>query len=79
VAELARTREIRSVIVATQYFHVPRTRLALRRAGLEVAGSTHPEYFEWRDLYSLAREVPAWLAYRMGLMDEGKRAAAAPA
>ena len=66
VAELARTRRIRSVIVATQYFHVPRTRIALQDAGLEVAGTTHPDFFEWRDMYSLAREVPAWLAYRIG-------------
>ena len=69
VAELARTRQIRSVIVATQYFHVPRTRLSLEAAGLDVAGTTHPDYFEWRDLYSLAREVPAWVAYRMGFKD----------
>ena len=71
VAELARSRQIRSVIVATQYFHVPRTRWSLEEAGLDVAGTTHPEYFEWRDLYSLAREVPAWLAYRLGFKNVG--------
>ena len=52
-----------SVLVATQYFHVARTRLALERAGVKVAGTAHAQYFEMRDIYSTLREIPAYLSY----------------
>lgn len=67
VARIGRERRIRSVIVATQFFHVPRTRLALSLAGLEVVGSVHANYFEARDAYSLAREVVALAAHYTGV------------
>lgn len=50
-------------IVATQFFHVARTALALRRAGVQVTGSSSANYFELRDAYSLAREVPGYAVY----------------
>jgi len=67
VSHLLQARSLRSVVVATQYFHVPRARLALQRAGLRVAGSVHARYFEARDIYSLAREVIGIAAYAAGL------------
>lgn len=67
VARIAGERKFKSVLVATQYFHVPRTSLALARAGVKVAGSVHARYFEARDLYSLAREVIGFGAYFVGL------------
>jgi vancomycin permeability regulator SanA len=51
------------VTVVTQYFHVPRTRLALRAHGVERIGSAHAHHVELRDLYSIAREVAALPAY----------------
>ena len=63
VARIAAARHITSVIVATQYFHVARSRLAFERAGMRVAGSVHGRYFEARDVYSLAREVIGYGAY----------------
>ncbi len=51
------------VTVVTQYFHVPRTRLALRAHGITHIGSAHAQYVELRDLYSIAREVAALPAY----------------
>jgi uncharacterized SAM-binding protein YcdF (DUF218 family) len=51
------------VTVVTQYFHVPRTRLALRRQGVADIRSAHAAYFELRDLYAIAREVAALPAY----------------
>jgi len=66
VARVARERNLNSVVVATQYFHVPRARFALERAGVPVAGTVHAEYFELRDLYSIAREVVAFSAYYAG-------------
>ena len=66
VARMAKARRFTKVIVATQYFHVARSRLALERAGLTVAGHVHAEYFELRDLYSLAREVLGVVAHYAG-------------
>lgn len=66
-ARIGRQRNIKTVIVATQYFHVLRTSIALSRAGLDVAGNVHADYFEARDVYSLGREVVAVGAYYAGL------------
>ncbi len=52
-----------SALVVSQYFHVPRCRLALRRAGVGEVSSAHADYFELRDLYSTCREVAAYAYY----------------
>ncbi|WP_236755784.1 YdcF family protein [Achromobacter pulmonis] len=55
-----------SAIAITQYFHVPRTMLALRRHGVPEVGGASPRFVEARDLYSILRELPAiaWYAMR---------------
>ena len=58
---------LKSALVVTQFFHVPRSRYALHRAGVETVYSAHANYFEARDLYSLAREMIALPAYWMGV------------
>lgn len=62
-AQYLRAHHMGSAIVATQYFHVPRTVLALERNGVHVTGTRHARYFELRDLYSLAREVVGYAVY----------------
>ena len=62
-AALMRARGWRSAFVITQYFHVPRTRLALSKCGVDVAGWAHAPFFEWRDLYSVPREVLGYPDY----------------
>ncbi|WP_028104583.1 YdcF family protein [Pseudoduganella violaceinigra] len=62
-AAYMRARGLRSALVATQYFHVPRTRFALERAGVHVAGHVHARYAELRDLYSIPREVAGFISY----------------
>lgn len=62
-ARLMASHGFRSVTIVTQYFHVPRTRLALRRYGVTQIGSAHAHFLELRDLYSIAREVAALPAY----------------
>ena len=52
-----------SALAVTQYFHIPRTCMALERAGVSKVGKSHAHFFEWRDLYSTLREVPAYLYY----------------
>jgi len=49
-----------SIIVISQYFHVTRTKKLFRDKGFENVSSASPDYFEWRDLYALVREFPAY-------------------
>jgi vancomycin permeability regulator SanA len=62
-AAYMRANGLHSALVATQYFHVPRTRFALERAGVHVAGHAHARYVEMRDLYSIPREVVGLISY----------------
>jgi uncharacterized SAM-binding protein YcdF (DUF218 family) len=62
-AAYMRSKGLKNAYVATQYFHVPRTQLALERNGVQVTGTAHAKYFEWRDLYSTPREVLGYAAY----------------
>jgi uncharacterized SAM-binding protein YcdF (DUF218 family) len=64
-AVLMRTHGWQTAMVATQYFHVPRFRLALERAGIAVSGNVHAPYFELRDLYSVPRETVGYAVYFM--------------
>jgi vancomycin permeability regulator SanA len=64
-AALMRAHDLHSAIVVSQYFHIPRTKLAFAQEGLPGVGSAHPDYFEPRDLYSLAREIPGYARYRL--------------
>ena len=67
-ARIMKERGLASALVVTQYFHISRSRLALERAGIAPVYSAHAEFFELRDLYSIAREAVAlpayWLTYR---------------
>lgn len=57
------SHNLKSVCVITQYFHVPRSRMALSKLGVSPVYSAHPDYFELRDIYSTLREIPAYLKY----------------
>jgi len=65
-AAIMKEHGFRSALVVTQYFHITRSRHALRRAGVEVIHTAHARFFEARDIYSTARELVAlpkyWLA-----------------
>lgn len=47
----------------TQYFHISRTRLALKRQGIAVVYTGHPSHFEARDPWAIAREVAGYVSY----------------
>jgi len=47
----------------TQYFHLPRTMLALKRQGVADVSGAYPAFFELRDVYSVLRELPAVALY----------------
>jgi vancomycin permeability regulator SanA len=54
---------MRSAILVSQYFHIPRAELAFKQAGILQTHHAHSNYFELRDLYSLPREVIAFYKY----------------
>ena len=62
-ARISREQNFRSVLVVSQYFHVPRSRLALERFGIPVVYSARAHFFEWRDLYSCPRELLGYLRH----------------
>ena len=62
-AVLMHQHDWKTAMVATQYFHVPRFRLALERSGIAVSGNVHAPYFELRDLYSIPRETVGYAVY----------------
>lgn len=62
-ARIMREKGWQSAMVVSQYFHVPRMRLALLRAGITPVFSAHARYFELRDIYSIPREVVGYGAY----------------
>lgn len=62
-AQLMKAKGWQSALVISQYFHISRTKLALRRYGVSPVTSAHAEFFEIRDLYSTAREVFGYGGY----------------
>lgn len=56
-AAILRERGGSSVFVVTQYFHLPRSRMALRKCGITDIASAYPHFFEPRDVYSIGREM----------------------
>ena len=56
-AAILRARGLRSAMVVTQWFHVPRCILAMRRNGVGSVAATYPAFVERRDVYSVAREL----------------------
>lgn len=62
---ILRERKLKSVFVVSQYFHIPRARLALARFGIEPVSSAAPRYFEWRDFFSVPRELAGYVTYSL--------------
>jgi len=62
-SRIMRRQKLESVLVISQYFHIPRSRLALRRFGIAPVYSAHASFFELRDIYSLPRELFGYASY----------------
>ena len=62
-ARIMQETGITIVLVVSQYFHIPRAKLALHKFGISPVYSAHARYFEPRDLYSIARELPGFVKY----------------
>ncbi len=55
--------DVKAVLVVTQYYHISRTKLALKNVGYENVNGVHAEYFEIRDFYSIVREFAGYYKY----------------
>jgi vancomycin permeability regulator SanA len=62
-AQIMREKNLQSALVISQYFHISRSKLALKRFGVAPVYSAHADFFEWRDVYSTAREVVGFYSY----------------
>jgi len=51
---------LQSIIVVSQYFHLTRTKMLFRKRHFDNVSSVSPQYFEFRDIYSLLREFVAY-------------------
>ena len=54
-----------SAIAVSQYFHLPRCRLAFARHGIDTVYTAGPDFAEWRDLESAPREVLGLVKYAL--------------
>ncbi|WP_102349548.1 YdcF family protein [Bacillus sp. Marseille-P3661] len=61
--KISKEENFSSVMIISQYFHITRTKLAFKKVGFEETSSAHAEIFEYRDVYSLLREFPAYYKY----------------
>ncbi len=55
--------QFQSVTVVSQFYHVSRTKLILRKLELSEVYAVHAQYFELHDFYSLVREFFAFYRY----------------
>ncbi len=62
-ANLVREKKFGPPILVSQYFHIARFRLAMRKFGVQSAGNVHAQYFEAKDVYSIVREVAGYIKY----------------
>jgi vancomycin permeability regulator SanA len=61
--EINETYHFESLVLVSQFFHLSRTKLIFRKFGFKKLSTAHAKYFEWRDIYSLLREFPAYYKY----------------
>lgn len=54
---------LQSAIIVSQYYHITRTKLAFRQAGIEKIGQASPDYISGKDFFSIIRELFGYPAY----------------
>lgn len=63
-AQIMRDGKLESAMIVTEYFHIPRARLAFDKAGIPVIRNAHADYVSWRGVfYSTPRELAAIPVY----------------
>ncbi len=64
-AQMMQEKNWQSAMVVSQYFHISRAKLALRRFGISPVYCAHAQFFEISDFYSVFREVFGFYVYLM--------------
>lgn len=54
-----------TIVWISQYFHISRVKLSLKQNGFKNVYWIAPKYFELRDIYSIFREIPAYIKYKI--------------
>ena len=63
---MLKERGLGSVIIVSSFYHLMRARMIFARFGFdEVSSAPAPLAWEWRDVYSVLREFPAFYYYRL--------------
>jgi vancomycin permeability regulator SanA len=62
-SRLLHQRHLTSILVISQYFHLPRCRLAFSRYGIAPVYTANARFFSVRDFYSVPREVIGFVEY----------------
>jgi len=64
-ARFLKEHHLSSVLIISQYFHLPRCRLAFSKYGISPLYSSHASYWSIRDFYSVPREIVGYAAYSL--------------
>jgi len=62
-ARFMKEHELKSVLIISQYFHLPRCRLAFSKFGLQTIYTSHARYWSIRDFYSVPRDAIGYAVY----------------
>jgi len=62
-AQFLKAHNLKSVLIVSQYFHMPRCRLAFSKFGIGPIYTSHAPFWSIRDLYSVPREVIGYAVY----------------
>ena len=69
-AEIMKREDMHSVFIISQFYHIPRSKLAMSKYGFDEHFHAHSKEFSARDVYSTLREVPAYVKYMMLSTDD---------
>jgi vancomycin permeability regulator SanA len=58
-----KAHDLKSVLIVSEYFHIPRCRLAFTRSGIRTIYWSHAHLWARRNFYSLPREVVGYVGY----------------
>lgn len=75
LAAIMRKRDLHSVMIVTHYYHITRTKLALRMMGIPGAQQMHAGVVQQGDWYNLCREIVGTYYYffKLGLIPLEKK------
>ena len=64
LVEIKKDKNIRSLVLVSQYYHLLRAKLAINKFGFDVVYLSHAKIFpELRGLYSIPREIVGYYFY----------------